>query len=163
MANYAGHSRCRRLADRGSTPATASIDAHEQCYREIGVFAHRCLTSNTRSDACPVSRVPAAEIEAAVVDQLRSMLRSPEIIVGTWRAARSEIEGLSEDVVREALERLDPVWDALFPAEQARMVQLLVARVDVAVDGIEIHLRTNGLTSTYRQLAAIVLPQEAAA
>jgi site-specific DNA recombinase len=114
-------------------------------------------------EACPVRRVPAAEIEAAVVDQLRGMLRSPEVIVATWRAARSEIEGPSEEVVREALERLDPVWDELFPAEQARIVQLLVARVDLAVDGIEIHLRTTGLTSTYRQLAAIALPQEAAA
>jgi DNA invertase Pin-like site-specific DNA recombinase len=114
-------------------------------------------------EACPVRRVPAAEIEAAVVNQLRAMLRSPEIIVATWRAARSEIEGLTEDDVRGALERLDPVWEELFPAEQARIVQLLVARVDVAVDGIEIHLRTNGLTSTYRQLAAIALPQKAVA
>jgi site-specific DNA recombinase len=114
-------------------------------------------------EACPVRRVPAAEIEAAVVDQLRGMLRSPEVIVATWRAARSEFGGLSEDHVRETLERLDPVWEELFPAEQARIVQLLVARVDVGVDGIEIHLRTNGLTSTYRQLAAIALPQEIAA
>ena len=36
----------------------------------------------------PGARVPAAEIEAAVIDQLRGMLRSPEIIVATWRAAR---------------------------------------------------------------------------
>lgn len=57
-------------------------------------------------EACPVRRVPAAQIEAAVVDQLRGMLRSPEVIVATWRAARSEIEGLSEQAVREALERL---------------------------------------------------------
>jgi site-specific DNA recombinase len=47
-------------------------------------------------EACPVRRVPAAEIEAAVIDQLRVMLRSPEIIVSTWRAARSKIKGLSE-------------------------------------------------------------------
>ena len=34
--------------------------------------------------------------------------------------------------MRQALERLDPVWDNLFPAEQARIVQLLVARaIDV--------------------------------
>jgi site-specific DNA recombinase len=112
--------------------------------------------------ACPVRRVPAAEIEAAVVDQLRGMLRSPEVIVATWRAARSEIEGLSEEVVREALERLDPVWDELFPAEQARIVQLLVARVDVGTDGLDIHLRTNGLTSTFRQLAAIGTQKAAA-
>jgi len=115
------------------------------------------------ADDCPVNRVPAAEIEAAVVDQLRDMLRSPEVIVATWRAARSEIEGLSEEAVREALERLDPVWDELFPGEQARIVHLLVARVDVGTDGLDIHLRTNGLTSTYRQLAAIAPPQDAAA
>ena len=41
------------------------------------------------AEACTVRRVPAAEIESAVVDQLRGMLRTPEIIVGTWRAARS--------------------------------------------------------------------------
>ena len=40
------------------------------------------------ADACPVGRVPAAEIEAAVVDQLRGLLRAPEVIVGTWRSAR---------------------------------------------------------------------------
>ena len=38
-----------------------------------------------RAGRCPVGRVPAAEIEAAVVDQLRGTSRQPEIIVGTWR------------------------------------------------------------------------------
>jgi site-specific DNA recombinase len=113
--------------------------------------------------ACPVRRVPAAEIEAAVVDQLREMLRSPEVIVATWRAARSEIEALSEDTVRKALEQLDPLWDELFPAEQARIVQLLVARVDVGTDELDIHLRTQGLTRTFRELAAIGAPRKAAA
>jgi hypothetical protein len=115
------------------------------------------------SEACPIRRVPAAEIESAVVDQLRVMLQSPEVIVATWRAARTEIEGLSETSVREALERFDPVWDELFPTEQARIVQLLVARVDVGIDGLDIRLRTNGLTGTFQQLAAIGRSQEVAA
>ena len=41
-------------------------------------------------EACPVGRVPAAEIEAIVVDQLRGIFRQPEVVVGTWRAARPE-------------------------------------------------------------------------
>jgi len=41
-------------------------------------------------NACPIGRVPAAEIEAAVVGQLRAIFQQPEIIVGTWRAARAE-------------------------------------------------------------------------
>ena len=40
-----------------------------------------------------VRRLPAAEIEAAVVDQLRGLLRAPEIIIATWRAARSQDDG----------------------------------------------------------------------
>ena len=42
---------------------------------------------------------------------------------------------ITEAEVREALQRLDPLWDELFPAEQARIVQLLVERVDVRADG----------------------------
>jgi site-specific DNA recombinase len=105
--------------------------------------------------AYPVGRVPAAEIETAVVDQLRGLLRAPEIVVGTWRAARSKIEGIDEEEVREALERLDPLWNELFPAEQARIVHLLVERIDVTLDGADIRLRTEGLANLVSELRAI--------
>ncbi|MDP2356907.1 MAG: recombinase family protein [Beijerinckiaceae bacterium] len=113
--------------------------------------------------ACPVGRVPAAEIEGAVVDQLRGLLRSPEIVVGTWRSARPEIDGLSEAEVREALESLDPLWDELFPAEQARIVQLLVERVDVGRDGVDIRLRVDGLAHLVRELGGIAVSSQRAA
>ena len=106
------------------------------------------------ADACPVRRLPAAEIESAVVDQLRGLLRTPEIIVGTWRAAKS-MGDISEAEVREALQRLDPLWDELFPAEQARIVQLLVERVDISPDGADIRLRTEGLTNLVADLRAV--------
>jgi site-specific DNA recombinase len=105
--------------------------------------------------SCPVGRVPAAEIEAAVVDQLRGLLRAPEIVVGTWRAVPPKIQGIPEQEVRQALERLDPLWDELFPAEQARIVQLLVERVDVRTDGVDIRLRTEGLANLVTDLRAI--------
>ncbi len=107
------------------------------------------------ADDCPINRVPAADIERAVIDQLRVLLRSPEIIVATWRAARNENAGITEAEVREAIERLDPLWDELFPVEQARIVQLLVERVDVGIDGVDIRLRTEGLSSLVTELGAI--------
>ncbi len=107
------------------------------------------------ADACPVGRVPAAEIEGAVVDQLRGLLRTPEVIVGTWRSARPEIDGLSEAEVREALEGLDPLWDELFPAEQARVVQLLVERVEVGQEGVDIRLRIDGLARLVHELGGM--------
>jgi DNA invertase Pin-like site-specific DNA recombinase len=113
------------------------------------------------AEACSVRRLPAAEIESAVIDQLRDLLRAPEIIVRTWRAARQSVEDLSESDVREALERLDPLWEELFPAEQARIVQLLVERIDVSPEGADIRLRTEGLTSLAADLGALA-PRRAA-
>ena len=104
-------------------------------------------------EACPVGRVPAAEIEAAVIDQLRGIFRQPEIVVGTWRAVRAEPDDITEDEAREALTELDPLWDELFPAEQARIVQLLVERVDVRMNGVEVRLRSNGLAGLVRDVA----------
>ena len=106
------------------------------------------------ADSCTVRRIPAAEIESAVVDQLRGLLHAPEIIVRTWRAAKS-MGDISEAEVREALQRLNPLWDELFPAEQARIVQLLVERVDVSPDGADIRLRTAGLTKLVADLRAV--------
>ena len=101
-----------------------------------------------------VPRVSAAAIEAAVVGQVRALLRQPDVVVGTWLAARAEAPDLTEAEVREALERLDPLWNELFPAEQARIVQLLVERVEVGPTGADIRLRVAGLASLVRDLSA---------
>ena len=88
-----------------------------------------------------------------MIDQLRGIFRQPEIIVGTWRAARAEQDDITEDDARDALMRLDPLWDELFPAEQARILQLLVERVDVLTHGVEVRLRPNGLAGLVREVA----------
>ena len=111
---------------------------------------------------CPIGRVPAAEIESAVVDQIRALLRTPEIVVRTWRTAR-QTSDVTEAEAREALERVDPMWEELFPAEQARIVQLLVERVDVGVDGIDIRLRTEGLASVVAELRGACVQMRRAA
>ncbi len=86
---------------------------------------------------------------------VRALLRRPEVVVGTWLAARAEAPDLTEAETREALERLDPLWDELFPAEQARIVRLLVERVEVGPAGADIRLRVEGLTGLVRDLKPI--------
>jgi DNA invertase Pin-like site-specific DNA recombinase len=103
--------------------------------------------------SCPVGRVSASEVETAVIDQLRVIFRSPEVIVGTWRAASTEIQGLTEADVRQALLDFDPLWDELFPAEQARIVQLLVERVDIGLDGLDVRLRVDGLARLTHEMS----------
>lgn len=44
-----------------------------------------------------------------------------------------------------AMIRLDAIWDQLFPAEQQRIVRLLVEKVVVSPNDIEVLLRVNGV------------------
>jgi site-specific DNA recombinase len=103
---------------------------------------------------CSAARVPGAEIEKIVIDQVRTLLLSPEIIVQTWRSARKPIKGLTESEVRNALQAFDPLWNQLFPAEQSRIIELLVERVDVQIDRVDIKLRIAGVSSLIGELTA---------
>ena len=111
-------------------------------------------TIRTGAHANPLRRVPAAQIEAAVVGQIKTMVQSPEIIVATWRAAKQRAMPLSERQIAEELRRFDGLWSELFPAEQARIVQLLVDRVDLSATGIDVTLRVEGLASLVQDLGA---------
>jgi len=108
---------------------------------------------------CPVRCLPAGEIERTVVDQLRAVLRAPEILAQTYREARAHAdeqaaqgEAFSERDVVDALCSLDPIWEHLFPDEQARIVQLLVKQVDVHSDHAEVQIRAEGLASLVAEL-----------
>jgi hypothetical protein len=44
------------------------------------------------------------------------------------------------------------VWSELFPAEQARIGQLLVERVDIQENALEVRIRAEGLVSLIGEL-----------
>ncbi len=101
-----------------------------------------------------MGRVPAGEIEAAVIDQLRAVFRQPEIVAGTWKAVHAQHGDISEVGARAALQQLDPLWEELFPAEQARIVTLLVERVDIGADSLNVKLRVDGLSGLASEMLA---------
>jgi site-specific DNA recombinase len=115
------------------------------------------------TDACPLKQIPAAEIERIVIEQIRSLLQTPEVIVQTWRAARKADKGITESDVRDALLEFEPIWNELFPAEQARIVELLVERIDLQLDGIDLCLHIEGLTSLCSELRSSGGQQQEAA
>lgn len=110
-------------------------------------------------DSCPTRSLPARETEGAVISQLRAVLRAPELLAQTYREARAladeqaaQCEPFSERDVVDALSSLDPIWDHLFPDEQARVVQLLVKQVDVYPGRAELRIRADGLDSLVAEL-----------
>ncbi len=95
-------------------------------------------------------RLPADTAEGAVIGEIRRVLRTPEttaqVISALSRDDISEAEALA------ALQRFPQLWEQLFPAEQARIIQLLVRRVTVMADGLVIDLRTDGIAGVMRDL-----------
>ncbi|MBY6136356.1 recombinase family protein [Nocardioides marinus] len=102
--------------------------------------------------SCPVGRVPAGEIEAAVIDQQRALFRQPEIVFGTWKAAKAQDDDITEADALAALQQFDSLWDELFPAEQARILALLIERIDIGPEGLDIRLRVDGLRGLAQEL-----------
>jgi hypothetical protein len=64
------------------------------------------------------------------------------------------LKEITEADARAALQQLDPLWDELFPAEQARIVALLVDRVDIGTGGLIVRLRMDGLSGLAREMMA---------
>jgi site-specific DNA recombinase len=130
------------------------------------LYRYYVATSTIRSgapDTNPIRRIPATEIEAAVVHQIKLLVKSPEIVVATWRAARQTSKGLTERQVTDHLHRFNDIWSELFPAEQARVVQLLVERVEISATGADITLRTDGLGVLVQNLRGTAEQQDRAA
>jgi hypothetical protein len=105
----------------------------------------------TRTAATAVSSVPVVEVEETVFVQARHLLQTPEIIARTWAAAKPEGEVPEREVI-ESVTAFARLWDELFPAEQARVLRLLVECVDLAPDGMQVRLRAEGLQTLVAEL-----------
>jgi hypothetical protein len=103
-------------------------------------------------DTCPVTSVPAADVEGAVLDHVQKLLAAPELIARTWATAKRQGEEITEREVTVLLADFATVWNELFPTEQARIVQLLVERVYVQEEALEVRIRAEGLASLVGEL-----------
>jgi site-specific DNA recombinase len=172
---------------------------------------------------CPLKRIPAGDIDLAVVEQLSAVFRTPTLVAKTYFAARDieqaererlfkqkaplEIElsqareqafelmkpgndqpgkaemlttvkrqavelskqlphvsercrayqgnSITEQDVSEAFQNVEGFWEDLFPVERNRLIRLLVDKVEIRETGIDMELRTNGLTTLIAELAGL--------
>ena len=107
--------------------------------------------------ASGLPRMPAAELESAVLEQLRGLSRSPELLAEVLPHAISLDPSLDEVKATFAMTRLDEILDQLFPAEQARIVRLLVEKVIVSPTELEVRLRANRLKKMVLELRVDLL------
>ena len=106
-------------------------------------------------------RLNAGMVESAVVQHIRSLLRTPEIAARAMEAISRTAPDMDEQDVVTSLAGFDGIWESLFPAEQARIARLLIERVTVSADGLAVDLRIEGLGSVIREM--VIPKQEMAA
>ena len=105
-------------------------------------------------DSAGPLRLPAGMVEDAVIGEIRRMIRAPEIAARVLKMLREESPTVDEKATIKALGEFDQIWTALYPAEQTRIIQLLVDRVTVGTSGIAVDLRQEGLGSVLRDMMA---------
>ena len=105
----------------------------------------------------PIPPVPAEPLEAIVLETIRELLITPEVIFSTWKIAQQTDTALTEEQVSTGLNTLGDIWQQLFPGEQARLIQLMVERVQVTNEAISMDLHSEGLLA-----ATVELNQEGA-
>ena len=102
-------------------------------------------------------RLPAAEIEAAVVAQIRTVLTSPESVASVVRHIQRHGAQIDEVTTVMAMGRLNDVWDHLFPVERHRVANLMIERIDLVdagpVQGIRVKWRELGWNALIKEFA----------
>ena len=104
---------------------------------------------DTPEDDIP-RRLSAGTVEAAVIAEIHRVLRTPETTASVI-AALSGADIAEADAIA-AMQQFPQLWEQLFPAEQARIIQLLVRRITVTAEGLVIDLRTDGIVGVMRDL-----------
>lgn len=63
---------------------------------------------------------------------------------------------ISEGDVSAAFQSVETFWEDLFPLERNRLIHLLVEQIEIRESGIDMTLKTNGLTNLVAELVGMV-------
>lgn len=108
---------------------------------------------DTGEETAP-TRLAAGMVEEAVVTEIRRILQTPEVVTQVLSALKTKTADICEADALGALHEFDTLWAQLFPAEQARIVHLLVRRITVTAAGLEVDIRREGIAGVIREMFA---------
>ena len=139
-------------SDTGAAMTPTSTKKGAKLYRyyvSMDVIRNR----ETGEETAPM-RLAAGMVEDAVVTEVRRILQTPEVVAQVMAALKKEQGAVSEADAIAVLQEFSALWAQLFPAEQARIIQLLVRRVTVTAAGLEVDIRREGIAGVIREMVA---------
>lgn len=99
---------------------------------------------------CPLKTISAPLLEEVVLDQTRRVLTSTEWVSRMLASHPNEKASMHD--VTAALKNFGVVWEELFPAEQARIVQLIIHKIAVHPNKLIIEFHPPGMASVLHEL-----------
>ena len=140
------------FGENGASMTPTSTKKGARLYRyyvSMDVIRNR----ETGDETAPM-RLPAGMVEDAVVTKVRRILQTPEVVTQVLAALKRDEGVASEADAIAALHEFKALWSQLFPAEQARIIQLLVRRITVTTSGLEVDIRREGIAGVVREMVA---------
>ena len=77
-------------------------------------------------------------------------MQKPEVISQTITS--NEEDSINQNQIIESFQKIDKVWDELFPPEQARIINLLVKDIVINPDGMNINIYKQGMNSLNNEI-----------
>lgn len=133
-----------------SMTPTYSMKKNGSRYRYYVCSSKHRLTS----DKCAVRTISAAEVEGLVIAQVLRLLTKPEVVAHTIAAIHTSND-LNDLQVIKALKDVHRVWEELFPVEQVRITHLLIKRVTISQDGLDISIYSDGLNNLSNEISEV--------
>ncbi|TDL84329.1 recombinase family protein [Palleronia sediminis] len=140
------------FSDTGAAMTPTSTRKGAKLYRYY-VSMDAINNRETGGETAPM-RLAAGMVEDAVVTEVRRILQTPEVVTQVIAALKVKKCAVSEADAIAALHEFSALWAQLFPAEQARIIQLLVRRVSVTAAGLEVDIRREGIAGVVREMVA---------
>ncbi|MDA7429873.1 recombinase family protein [Primorskyibacter aestuariivivens] len=140
------------FSDTGAAMTPTSTKKGAKLYRyyvSMDVIRNR----ETGEETAPM-RLASGMVEDAIVTEVRRVLQTPEVVTKVITALNQQDGAVSEAGAITALHEFSALWAQLFPAEQARIIQLLIRRVTVTADGLEVDIRREGIAGVIREMVA---------
>ncbi|MFM9064699.1 MAG: recombinase zinc beta ribbon domain-containing protein [Pirellula sp.] len=140
------------------------------------MFCEVCTSSQSGPDATTLSRLeelrgrrhqaeqaarslldlkdPDGPIVKSELKRLNEQMKSLDDSIRNLEAATSRTSTVDLAENTQALHRLDPIWEVLYPEEQSRILELLIETVRVSENNVDIRFRTNGIEKIVEELTS---------
>ena len=100
-----------------------------------------------------IRSVSAEQIEPFVVYEIKQLFHSRELLHQIHEEVKLHDRRVTLDEVRGHLNEFSEMWGELFPHEQHRIVQLIVKRIQVNLDSVNITFQPNGIVELYGKIS----------